>query len=76
MVGGPIKKDKLFYFIGFEYYFNQQAVNVTAFAPAQAAFINPALGDVDGSFPITSRYTIGMAKLNYTLNTKNTIWAR
>ena len=71
-MGGPIKKNKLFYFFGFEYYFNQQAVGVNL----PAAFINPALGVTNGSFPITTRYLIAIGKIDYAINTHNSLWLR
>jgi hypothetical protein len=72
MVGGHIKKDKLFYFLGAEYFISNQAVAVNI----PTAFVNTALGDTNGTFNITNRYLISIAKLDYILNPKNSIWLR
>ena len=72
MVGGPIKKDKLFYFFGYENWYNNQSIAVVI----PTLFLNPAIGITSGTFPQISKTQIGIGKLNYNLNAKHSVWAR
>lgn len=59
MIGGPVKKDKLFYFIGYEYYHNINSTPVN---------VNPAfvgIASTSGVFPVTSLTHVAMVKLDY-----------
>lgn len=65
MIGGPIEKDKLFYFIGYEYYHNvtSEPVNVPA------AFVAPASSS--GVFPVTSLQDVALLKIDYQKDANN-----
>jgi hypothetical protein len=63
--GGPIRKNRLFYFGGVERFNNNATVFVTsAFPPA------------NGGFPAATTQTIGMAKADYQINNANRLRAR
>jgi hypothetical protein len=67
-IGGPIVKDKLFFFFNYEYQNQTSAVtaqpNLASFAPLAGNFLSPYKGD-----------TLS-ARFDYRLNTKNSMYAR
>jgi len=81
MVGGPIKKDKLFYFLAWEGFNSKSDVVVTGI-PTQ--FINaPTLVQQglapyiqNGTFLSTSSLPISMGKIDFIPSSKHTIWFR
>jgi len=66
--GGPIKKDKLFFIVNFETISQTQAFSVTPNLPSVAIF--------QGAFPSPYHAKQFSARFDYTLNTKNTLFAR
>jgi hypothetical protein len=72
MVGGPIRKNRLFYFVGYEDWYDDTSVPVNI----PAAFLNPSQLVTNGNFPQVNSTQIATAKFNSTLNARNTVWAR
>lgn len=70
MIGGPIKKEKLFYFVGFESYRSLTSVPINL-SGAAAAFANPSLDAAGGVFPQTSTSNYAMLKFDYHPNANN-----
>ena len=70
MAGGPIFKNKLFYFAGFERYYQQVSVPVNI----PAAFVGP--GSEPGVVPADSVSRLAMLKLDYQPNAHNSFMAR
>jgi hypothetical protein len=71
-LSGPLVKDKLFYFLGYENWYSNQSVQVSI----PAAFTNAAAMIATGVFPQTLATQDAMGKLNYTVNQKNSFWGR
>ena len=67
-IGGPIKKEKLFFFFNLENINQTQAFSVTPNLPSVAIF--------QGAFPSPYRGKQLSARFDYTLNTKNQLFAR
>ena len=65
MLGGPVIKDKLFYFAGFEYYKNTTSVPIVV----PTAFQN--ISGSSGVFPVANTSKLGELKLDYQPNSKN-----
>jgi outer membrane receptor protein involved in Fe transport len=62
MIGGPVKKGKLFYFAGYEYYRNLTSLPVSI----PATFTGPAA--TSGVFPGLNETQLAMLKLDYQIN--------
>jgi hypothetical protein len=70
MFGGPIKKDKLFYFLGYEFLNLNQPVPIVvpdAFTTREAS---------TGVFPETTQTHLAMAKINDQVNAKQSLMVR
>jgi hypothetical protein len=74
MVGGPIMKNKFFFFTGYEYYRDQQSIVVnsipTAFQTAPYSFTLPQFY-AGGAIPTLNRTDLAMMKLDYQLNQRD-----
>jgi hypothetical protein len=70
MVGGPIYKNKLFYFVGYEWLHNLTSTPVNI----PAAFTGP--GNESGVFPQTTTDHIAMVKFDYQINQSNSLHVR
>jgi hypothetical protein len=69
-IGGPVLKDKLFYFAGFEYYKNNTSIPIVV----PAAFEN--IPGSSGVYPQTNTSKLAMLKLNYQPDTRNSFAVR
>jgi hypothetical protein len=65
MLGGPVKKDKVFYFAGFEYYKNTTCIPIVV----PAAF--SAVPGSSGVFPQTNSSNLAIFKIDYQANSNN-----
>jgi Carboxypeptidase regulatory-like domain/TonB-dependent Receptor Plug Domain len=74
MVGGPLIKNKLFYFMGYEYYRTESNVVVNpipvAFQTAPYPFTLPQFY-AGGAIPTLNRTDLAMMKIDYQLNPKD-----
>ena len=77
-LGGPIKKDKLFFYLGYEYLKNDLSANrVITVTPETAAVLglsSEALGD--GVIPAVQSVDMFIAKLDYQVSTAHRLSAR
>jgi hypothetical protein len=69
-LGGPIKKDKLFFFFNYEY---QSQATAVIFTPTQGI---PSVGGLGGNFLNPYKGKTLSAKFDYRLSTKHTLFAR
>lgn len=69
-LGGPILKDKLFYFGGFEYYKNNTSIPIVV----PAAFAN--IPGSSGVYPQTNTSKLAILKLNYQPNARDSFSVR
>jgi hypothetical protein len=67
-LGGPIKKDKLFFF------FNYEHLSQTAVTPVQEDL--PSLQGLDGAYPNPYHYNLYTARFDYKVSTKNSLFVR
>jgi hypothetical protein len=65
MLGGPIKKDKVFFFGGWEYFHDLNSIPVNV----PAAFVGPA--STSGVFSQSFQTNLAMAKVDYQMNANN-----
>jgi hypothetical protein len=70
MIGGPIKKNKLFYFLGYEYLNLNQPVPIVV----PDAFTTPEAST--GVFPSTTQTHLAMAKIDDKINNQHSITVR
>ena len=70
MVGGPLKKDKLFYFAGFEYYKNTTSIPIVV----PTAFQN--IPGSSGVYPATGTTNLGELRLDYQPSASNSFSLR
>ncbi len=70
MIGGPIKKEKLFYFLGYEFLNLNQPVPIVV----PDAFTTPAAST--GVFPFTTVTHLALAKIDAKLNEQNSLTVR
>ena len=73
-LGGPVRKNKLFYFVGAEYEPEDGARPMTI-TPANAAALHIAASDL-GSAPFKQRFQTYLGRLDYQLNAKNNFYVR
>lgn len=67
-LGGPVKKDKLFFFFNYEY------LNQTSVVLAQQDL--PSLQSLSGAFPTPYHYNFITARFDYRISPKNTLFVR
>jgi hypothetical protein len=68
LLGGPIKKDKLFFFFNYEY------LNQTSVVLVQQDL--PSLQNLSGAFPTPYHYNLINTRFDYHLSQNNTLFAR
>jgi hypothetical protein len=73
-VGGPVKKDKLFYFVSAEYEPEDGARPITI-TPANAAALGIPASDL-GSAPFKQRFQSYLGRIDYQLNSTNDFYFR
>lgn len=72
-IGGPIRKDKLFYFMGYEHLNNLTSATVNVPATITASNTNPAINLSSGAYPQTTGDNLGLLKMDYQINRSNTL---
>jgi hypothetical protein len=78
MIGGPIKKDKLFYFLGYERLHNLTSATVSLQYPSitssyAAAYPGSKVNLASGVYPQTTDTNLALVKMDYQINRTNSL---
>jgi Carboxypeptidase regulatory-like domain/TonB-dependent Receptor Plug Domain len=76
MVGGPIKRDKLFYFTGYEIYHLLNSVPINITTPGFTSTAWEGADSVSGVFAQPTTYNIAIGKVDWQINSRNKIMGR